>query len=100
MTNTGTILFWAGYLIGMVGGTIIHRAPINNNQNYVNPRAVEWIVEDKDSNKMKETYVKINGKDYLFKIKNGQPKIVPYEIKKTSETVTSNIEKIVIQEAK
>ena len=100
MSNTGTILFWAGYLIGMVGGTIIHRAPINNNQNYVNPRSIEYTVQDNNKDGKNETYVKINNKEYLFKMVNGQPKIVRYEIKKTTETVTQNLEKIVIQEAK
>ena len=95
-----------GALYGMIIMTIfgagdIH-APKNKNPEYVNPRTIEFIVDDKDFDGKKESYAKINGKDYLFKMENGTPKLVPYEIKKVTETVKTttitNIEKIILEE--
>ena len=56
------------------------QAPKNKNPNYVNPQSIEFRVKDKDFDKQKETYVKIEGKDYLFKMENGTPKLVPYSL--------------------
>jgi len=82
------------------GGSV--KLPSNYNAPYVNPRAIEYRTEDKDLDGKTETYAKINGKDYLFKMKNGNPVLVPYEIKKVTETVKTttitNIEKIILEE--
>jgi len=55
-------------------------APRNYNLEYVNPTSIEFNVADKDSDGKKESYAKINGKDYLFKMVNGEPKLVPYSL--------------------
>jgi hypothetical protein len=54
--------------------------PKNTNSQYVNPKTIEFRVEDKDFDKMKETYITVNGKDYLFKLVDGKPECVPYTI--------------------
>jgi hypothetical protein len=73
--GVGLLLYTFGF---MHGGQA--RAPLNSNPEYVNPRSIKFNVEDKDNNNKAESYAKINGKDYLFKMVNGEPKLVPYSL--------------------
>ena len=79
--------FFIGYVIGsMAGMGLGYRAftkyiPNNANQEYVNPTSIEFKVADKDFDGKKETYTKINGKDYIFKMEKGNPVLLPYSIK-------------------
>ncbi|MFC1685634.1 hypothetical protein ACFLZZ_01270 [Nanoarchaeota archaeon] len=53
----------------------------NTNQEYVNPRNLKFIVEDKDSDGKPETYILHRGKRFLFKDIDRKPETFAYEFK-------------------
>jgi len=56
------------------------KTPKNTNPDYVNPKNIEFKVKDKDFDKQKETYIKVDNKDYLFKMINGVPTCLHYSL--------------------
>ena len=81
----GAICMLVGRFIGHAICPSVY-TPKNQNKEYVNPQSIGFKVEDKDFDKQKETYVKINGKDYIFKMVNGEPRLLHYSLEHKLKT--------------
>lgn len=65
-----------------VKNTVIYNLkPTPIEEGYVNPNNLELRLEDFNNNGEKETIVRLDNTDYLFKIVEGNPILQKYEVK-------------------
>jgi len=73
----GTISYIIGYTIANILPLNLG-IPKNTNSCFVNPREVKWVVEDRGTDKLKETYIQYRGKEYaaIENLVNGELKLI------------------------